>query len=245
MLSRWDVLSAESEGRSTRGDAYSKRGPNTTGWLGTIHEALDSLQTAQDASKTAQEASKRIPKRAPRGKLIKSRQPFRATGGLTMSFFPLPKKPSSLRGGVLSPSPPRAVFEGVARWQGVLFRSRWLQEGLRCSKMASKMAQDSARWLKMTSIMLPRGPKRATRRLQVLWEPPQDPPKSPKSFKNLRKIKDFCILAVSLPMRFGSLKMAPRRPNKAPRGAQKAPKTAPGAPKSAPRAPQDGPNRRF
>ena len=111
--------------------------------------------------------------------------------------------------------------------------------------MASKMAQDSARSLKMTSIMPPRGLKRATRRFQVLSETFQDPPKSPKSFKNLKKIYDFGLLAVSLPIRFWGLKMAPRWPKKAPRRAQEAPKTAPRAPKSAPRAPQEGPKRRF
>ena len=68
--------------------------------------------------------------------------------------------------------------------------------------MASKMAQDSARSLKMSSIMPPRGLKRATRRLQVLLETPQDLPEIPKTFKYLRKIDDFYFLAVSLPMRF-------------------------------------------
>ena len=54
--------------------------------------------------------------------------------------------------------------------------------------MASKMAHDSARSLKMSSIMPPRGPKRVTRRFQELSETLQDPSKSPKSFKNLKKI---------------------------------------------------------
>ena len=68
--------------------------------------------------------------------------------------------------------------------------------------MASKMPQDRARSLKITSIMPPRGLKKATRRFQVLSETFQDPPKSPKSFKNLRNIDEFGLLAVSLPMRF-------------------------------------------
>ena len=106
--------------------------------------------------------------------------------------------------------------------------------------MASKMAQDSARWLNMTSIMPPRGPKRATRRLHVLWEPPQDPPKSPKSFKNLRKINDFCILAFSHPIGSWGLKMAPRWPKRAPRGPQEGPKTLPKSPKRAPRGDSEG-----
>ena len=110
--------------------------------------------------------------------------------------------------------------------------------------MASKMAQDSARSLKMTSIMPPRGLKRATRRFQVLSETFQDPSKSPKSFKNFKKNYDFGLVAVSLPMRFGGLKMALRWPKKAPRGAQEAPKTAPRAAKSAPKGPQEGLKRR-
>ena len=109
------------------------------------------------------------------------------------------------RGGGLDPSPyplPWTWTGGFATSWSVQDGPRWLQEGLRCSKMASKMAQDSARSLKMSSIMPPRGPKRVTRRFQELSETPQDPSKSPKSFKHLRKIADFGILAVSLPMRF-------------------------------------------
>ena len=140
--------------------------------------------------------------------------------------------------GYPPPPLPRLFWVGAAMCQGVLFRPRWLQEGLRCSKMASKMPQDSARSLKMTSIMPPRNPKRATRRFQVLSETPQDPSKSPKSFEHLKEINELCLLAVSLPM-------APRWPKKAPRGSQEAPKTAPRAPKSAPRGPRDGPKRRF
>ena len=49
--------------------------------------------------------------------------------------------------------------------------------------------------------MPPRGPKRATRRIQVLLETPQDLPEKPKSFKHLKEIND-CLLAFSLPMRF-------------------------------------------
>eukprot|EP00959_Pyramimonas_sp_CCMP1952_P360546 7550599-Pyramimonas_sp.AAC.1 len=68
--------------------------------------------------------------------------------------------------------------------------------------MASKIAQDGPTWLKTVSGMPPRRPKRATRRLKVLLETPQDPSKSLKSVKNLGKIGDVCLLAFSLPMRF-------------------------------------------
>ena len=81
-------------------------------------------------------------------------------------------------------------------------REGWLQDGLREPKMASKIAQDSPTWLKIANNMPPRGPKRATRRIQVLLETPQDLPEKPKSFKNLKKINDVCLLAFSLPMRF-------------------------------------------
>ena len=117
---------------------------------------------------------------------------------LSLSLLPL------LGGGVyLSPYPlPWTWTGGAASHQTVLFLSRWLQEGVRCSRMAPKMPQYSTRSLKMTSIMPPRGTKRATRRFQVLLDTPQDLPEKPKSFKNQKKITDFCLLAFSLPMRF-------------------------------------------
>ena len=83
-----------------------------------------------------------------------------------------------------------------------MFRPGWLEEGLRCSKTASKMLQDSAILLKMTSIMPPTSPKKATRRFQVLSETPEDLPKKPKSLKHLKEINELCLLAFSLPKRF-------------------------------------------
>ena len=53
--------------------------------------------------------------------------------------------------------------------------------------MASKIAHDSPRRLKIASNMYPRGSKTAPRRLQVATEPPKEAPKRPKSlqyFKN-------------------------------------------------------------
>ncbi len=86
--------------------------------------------------------------------------------------------------------------------QGVLFGPRWPQEGLREPKMAFKIARDSPTWLEIANSMRPRGPKRATRRSQVFLETSQDLPEKPKSFKNLKKINDFGLLALSPPMRF-------------------------------------------
>ena len=118
-----------------------------------------------------------------------------------MSFFPLPKTPLPLSGrGLRLPLPPPLDLDGGFRERSE--GPRWLQEGLREPKIASKIAQDSPTWLKMTSIMPPRGPKRATRRFQVLLDTPQDLPEKPKSYNNLRKINDCCLLAFSLPMRF-------------------------------------------
>ena len=68
--------------------------------------------------------------------------------------------------------------------------------------MASKMAQDSPTWLKIANDMLPRGSKTASRRLQEAKEPPKEAPERPKSFKNLKKINVFGLLAFSLPMAF-------------------------------------------
>ena len=130
-----------------------------------------------------------------------------ATGGLAMSLFPLSRQsiqPLPLLGGGVYPSPyplPWTWTGRPPRCQTALLGTRWPQEGLRCSKMASKMAQDSRRWCKIASDMPPRGSKRATRRPQVLSEPPRDPPRRPKSFQNLREINDFGLPASSLPMR--------------------------------------------
>ena len=77
---------------------------------------------------------------------------------------------------------------------------RWLQEGLREPKMASKIAQDSPTWLKIANDMPPRGSKTASRRLQEAKEPPKEAPEKPKSFKNNGKNNVFCLLAFSLPM---------------------------------------------
>ena len=68
--------------------------------------------------------------------------------------------------------------------------------------MASKMAQDSPTWLKIAPNIPPRGPKTAPRRLQEAKEPPKEAPERPKSFKNLKKINVFGLLAFSLPMGF-------------------------------------------
>eukprot|EP00959_Pyramimonas_sp_CCMP1952_P177659 3713363-Pyramimonas_sp.AAC.1 len=79
--------------------------------------------------------------------------------------------------------------------------------------MASKMAQDNARSLKMSSTMPPKGLKRATRHktLECALADPSGPPREAKT-QDLEQTQEnvimFASLAVSLPMRFCSLKMA-------------------------------------
>eukprot|EP00959_Pyramimonas_sp_CCMP1952_P296503 6202761-Pyramimonas_sp.AAC.1 len=68
--------------------------------------------------------------------------------------------------------------------------------------MASKMVEDSGRWVKIASDTLPRGLKTAPIRFQVPSEASKDPPKRPNSFKHLRKLNVCCLLAVSPPMDF-------------------------------------------
>ena len=109
------------------------------------------------------------------------------------------------RGGKLDPSPyplPWTWRGPVAGRWSAQDGPRWLQEGLREPKMASKMAQDSSTWLKIANDMLTRGSKTASRRLQEAKEPPKEAPERPKSFKNLEKNHVFGLLAFSLPMGF-------------------------------------------
>ena len=123
-----------------------------------------------------------------------------------------------------------------------LERPRWLKmapRGAPSRKMASKMAQDTSRWVKIASDIPPRGPKTAPRRIQVPFEPSTAPSKMPKPFKSLGKISVVGILAFSLPMSLWGLKMAPIWPKRAPRGAEYGSKIAQEAPKIAPRRPQD------
>ena len=54
----------------------------------------------------------------------------------------------------------------------------------------------------MAVKMLPTRPNIAIRWPEVAAEPPKHAPEKPKSFKNLKKINDFGLLALSPPMRF-------------------------------------------
>eukprot|EP00959_Pyramimonas_sp_CCMP1952_P457631 9475274-Pyramimonas_sp.AAC.1 len=60
---------------------------------------------------------------------------------------------------------------------------RWLQEGPRERKVASKMARDSGRRVKIASDTRPRGLKTAPRRFQMPSEASKDHTKRPKLFK--------------------------------------------------------------
>jgi len=119
-------------------------------------------------------------------------------GGLGRFLFQLDSFSNPLlplRGGVYpSPYPLPWTWTGGAagRWSAQ-DGPRWLQEGLREPKMASKIAQDSPTWLKIAHNMPPRGSKTTLRRLQMVKKLPKDAPERPTSFKNLRKINVFCL----------------------------------------------------
>ena len=116
-------------------------------------------------------------------------------------------------------------------------RPRWLQEGLREPKMASKIAQDSPTCLKIAHNMPPRGSKTTLRRLQVAKEPPKEAPEKPKSFKHRRK---SMFLAFS-PFRFRGASEASRWLQDDPRDPQEGPKRVPRGAQERPRAPQERP----
>eukprot|EP00959_Pyramimonas_sp_CCMP1952_P344435 7214041-Pyramimonas_sp.AAC.1 len=93
----------------------------------------------------------------------------------------------------------------------------------------------------------PRGPKTAPRRLQMAKELPQEAPKRPKSFQNLRTITALGVLAFSHPMAIRGLRMAPRWPKRDPKALPRIPTAFPEGPKRRPGGAQEapgGPNRR-
>ena len=84
--------------------------------------------------------------------LNESRQPFRATGGLTRSFFPLPKKPLFPSGRGTLPLPSQGCFGGFREVSGGPFSLKMaprgppmLQDGLQDGSRQPKMVQDSFR----------------------------------------------------------------------------------------------------
>ena len=95
---------------------------------------------------------------------------------------------------------PWAWRKGSARGWSVQDGPRWLQEGPREAKMASKIVQDSPRLFKMAINIHPRALETAPGRLQVPFEPSKEAPKRPKSFKSIVFFDAFCILALSRPM---------------------------------------------
>ena len=183
--------------------------------------------------------SPRCPKRAPRGPQDPPKEPHSSKKASDAPRWPprwlntlLPLLSLGCFGGG------RGGLEGPFSLKMAPRGPPMLQDGLQDGSRQRKIAQDG---FQHASKMPQEGHKTVPSALGA----PSGPPKNPKSFKNRKKMYDFCLLAVSLPMRFGDLKMTPRWPKKAPRGAQEAPKTAPRAPKSAPREPQEGPKRRF
>eukprot|EP00959_Pyramimonas_sp_CCMP1952_P115360 2411096-Pyramimonas_sp.AAC.1 len=49
-----------------------------------------------------------------------------------------------------------------------------------------------------------RGPKKATRRIQVLLDTPSGPLREAKLLQCIRRINDVCLIPFSLPMRFAA-----------------------------------------
>eukprot|EP00959_Pyramimonas_sp_CCMP1952_P160918 3365051-Pyramimonas_sp.AAC.1 len=100
-----------------------------------------------------------------------------------------PRIPPALWAEVLPDTHPTLPSLGLGgggpKGSRALVGPRWLQEGLRERKMASKMAQDSSRWLKIASDTHQEGLKAAPRRIHVPIEPSTAPPKMPSSFKSL------------------------------------------------------------
>ena len=153
-------------------------------------------------------------------------------------IFPSSNPLLPLRGGVYpSPYPLPWTWRGpvAGRWSAQ-DGPRWLQEGLRALKMASKIAQDSPTWLQLAHNMRPRGSSTAPRRLQVVKEPPKEVLERPKSFKHIGKPK-----FVLPPRLFAS--DGPLRPQDGPKMAQYGPKRGPRRPQERPRAPQERPKR--
>ena len=161
------------------------------------------------------QGSRRGPRRdreteaAPRGPVPNTYDPvppaFLGREWLRSHPFPFFQPPSSPSGrGLPLPRPlPLDLDGGFARWQRALFGPRWLQEGLREPKIASKIAQESPTWLKIAHNMPPRGSNTAPKRLQVAKEPPEEAPERPTSIKSQRKLNVFvCLLIFSLPMGF-------------------------------------------
>ena len=148
------------------------------------------------------------------------------------------------RGRCLDPSPyplPWTWRGGFAGRWSAQDGPRWLQEGLRALKMASKIAQDSPTWLQLAHNMRPRGSSTAPRRLQVVKEHSKEALEKPKSFKNIGKPMCFAFS----PFRFRWALEASRWLQDGPRRPHERPKTAPRRPQERPRAPQEGPKKRF
>ena len=100
------------------------------------------------------------------------------------------------------------------------------------------MGQDS---LRHTSKRPQDRPKTDPSALRALHGALQDA----KPLKRLGKINVFGILAFSLPMGFGSLKMAPRWPKRAPRGAQEGRRRLQDRPRGAQERSKTAPRRRL
>eukprot|EP00959_Pyramimonas_sp_CCMP1952_P013728 290206-Pyramimonas_sp.AAC.1 len=104
------------------------------------------------------------------------------------------------------------------------------------------MAQDSARSLKMSSTMPPKGLKRATRHKTVegALADPSGPPREAKT-QHLQQTQGNVTMCAPSPFLFRCASQALRWHRKAPRRAHEAPMTTPRAPNSAPTEAQERP----
>ena len=119
-----------------------------------------------------------------------------SAGGLAIFVLSSSRSPHPLREGCPPPRLPDVFFSppggGSRGGRKFLFRPRRLREGIRCSKIATNMAQNSSTWFKLPSNMPPRGPRNGSKcsrnpprtlsRAQILQAP-----------KN--KISCVCLLA--------------------------------------------------
>ena len=149
------------------------------------------------------------------------------------------------RGGKCTPSPYppfplawKGVGGGGARWQSIPVGPRWLNEGLREPKVASKTAQDTSRRLKVTSDI--RGSKAAPRRFQAPSEPSKDPQQAniaPNPDENLESVTSRGFASDGFLTLEDGPKKGQERPKRGLRSPQDGPKSAHECSKSCPRGP--------
>ena len=153
-------------------------------------------------------------------------------------FFSLPLPLLPLLGGGVYPLPLHSPMGLDGAPREALERPRWPKiapRGSQGRKMASEIAQDTSRWVKIASDIPPKGPKAAPRRIQVPFEPSTAPSKRHTSIKHLGKPMYFAFS----PFRFRWASEASRWLQDGPREPQEGPKRAPRRPQDRPRSLQE------